>query len=185
MQDDQFIEEPGGEPAAEIPPSAVPPDEPEQEPAFDGEPHFSVTEELPLGTPPSRAPQYLEIAKRGLLALCVAVAGWAIPGLGHLVLRRWGRAAIGFSAVALLALVGMRMRGNVFPYHGADPFDILGFIADAGSGVFYLLSKTVEAAGPDVSRAAGDYGTRMIAAAGILNLLLLIDASEIASGQKT
>jgi hypothetical protein len=119
-----------------------------------------------------------------LLALVVAIVGWTLPGGGHLLLRRWGRALVAFGAVAILAFVGLKMRGNVFPPRGADAFDFLGFIADAGAGVFYLLAKTVEAAGPDVSRAAGDYGTRLVAAAGVLNLLIMLDAVQIARGEK-
>jgi hypothetical protein len=183
MQDEHLIEAPGGDP----PP--VPQPIPEDIPAFveaEVPPDQFAGEQRHIETPPPpRGPSFSEIARRGLLAMFVALAGWAVPGAGHLILRRWGRAVIGFVAVAILAFAGLKMRGNVFPYHGTDPFDALGFIADAGSGVFYLLSKTVQAAGPDVSHAAGDYGTRMIAAAGILNFLLLIDASEIASGQKS
>lgn len=183
MQDEHLIEVPGGDP----PP--IPRPIQEEIPAIveaEASPDQFAGEQLQIETPPPpRGPSFAEIVRRGLLAIFVAVAGWAVPGAGHLILRRWGRAVIGFGAVALLAIAGIKMRGNVFPYHGADPFDVLGFIADAGSGVFYLLSKTVQAAGPDVSHAAGDYGTRMIAAAGILNFLLLIDASEIASGQKS
>jgi len=183
MQDEHLIEVPGG--GAPPVPRPIPEDTPAIVEAEVGPDQFAAEQlqiEMP---PPPRGPSFAEIARRGLLAIFVAVAGWAVPGAGHLILRRWGRAVIGFVAVALLAFAGLKMRGNVFPYHGTDPFDVLGFIADAGSGVFYLLSKTVQAAGPDVSHAAGDYGTRMIAAAGILNFLLLIDASEIASGQKS
>lgn len=186
MQEENFIDTPPGtEPPLEIPPPIprnVPGTVPVEEIAELSNPPEPQPE---LQAPRPRGPSFADRAKRGLLALIVAVVGWAIPGAGHLLLRRWGRAATGFAAVALLAFVGMKMRGNVFPYRGSDPFDVLGFIADAGSGVFYLLSKTVEAAGPDVAHASGDYGTRMIAAAGILNLLLVIDASEIASGQKS
>lgn len=181
MQDEHFTEVPGTEP----PPPPIP--EEVSAGTSDEIAPSDVAQEQPQSAPeslPHREP-FSDIARRAALALFVAAAGWALPGAGHLLLRRWGRAVIGFGAVALLAFAGLKMRGNVFPYHGSDPFDVLGFIADAGSGVFYLLSKTVQAAGPDVSHAAGDYGTRMIAAAGILNFLLLIDASEIASGQKS
>lgn len=184
MQEEHPFGTTSGEPPLEIPPP-VPQDAPGTVPVEE----FSEPPDLPPPLEPEipcpRRPSYGDRVRRGLLALIIAVIGWAIPGAGHLVLRRWGRAAVGFIAVALLAVLGMRMRGNVFPYRGGDPFDVLGFIADAGSGVFYLMSKTVQSAGPDVAHAYGDYGTRMIAAAGILNLLLLIDASEIASGQKS
>ena len=90
-----------------------------------------------------------------------------------------------FAAVAGLAMTGYVMRGNVFPPHSHDPFGTLGFLADAGSGLFYLLARVFEAAGPDVSRAAGDYGTRFIAAAGVVNILSAFDAYEIASGRRS
>jgi hypothetical protein len=77
------------------------------------------------------------------------------------------------------------MRGNVFPPRSADPFATLGFYADAASGIFYLLARVLERAGPDISRAAGDYGTRFIAAAGIVNLIAIFDAYEIASRRRS
>jgi hypothetical protein len=122
-------------------------------------------------------------ANRSLAAL-IAAAGWIVPGLGHLLLGRWGRALIFFISVAGLSVMGYLMRGDVFPPHSGDPFGTLGFIADACSGVFYALARWLEAAGPDVSRAAGDYGTRFIAAAGVVNLLGVFDAYEIAVGRR-
>jgi hypothetical protein len=124
-------------------------------------------------------------ARHAILALCFALAAWIIPGLGHLALKRWGRALIFFVCVGGLAIVGYLLRGNVFPPHSADLFDTLGFVADASTGIFYLAARFFERAGPDVSRAAGDYGTRFIAAAGIVNLLSVFDAYEIALGRRT
>jgi hypothetical protein len=114
----------------------------------------------------------------------IAIAGWIVPGLGHLVQRRIGRAIAGFAAVGAMAVIGLWMRGNVFPAQSNDAFGLLGFIADAGSGVFYFLAHTIEKSGPDVSRAAGDYGTRLIATAGVLNMLFVLDALEISRGHK-
>ena len=119
------------------------------------------------------------------LAGLVAVAAWLVPGLGHLILRKWGRAAIYFFAVGVLAVTGLALRGNIFSAVGGDPFDILGFLADLGTGVFYFVSKAMEMGGPDVSHAAGDYGTRFFATAGVLNLLCALDAHEIARGRKS
>jgi len=114
----------------------------------------------------------------------IAALAWFIPGAGHLVLRRWQRALAFFIAVGGLAVSGFLMRGNVFRLHSQDPFGTLGFIADACSGVFYVMSHAFETAGPNVSRAIGDYGTRFIAAAGIVNALGVCDAYEIARGRR-
>jgi hypothetical protein len=124
-------------------------------------------------------------ARRDVFAPFIVVAAWIVPGLGHLALGRWGRALIFFLTVGGLAITGYMLRGNVFPPRTGEPFGTLGFLADAGSGIFYFLSRFLESAGPNVSRAAGDYGTRFIAAAGIVNLLSVFDAYEIALGRRT
>ncbi len=124
-------------------------------------------------------------ANRAALGLFAGIAAWLVPGLGHLLLGRWGRALVFFCAVSGLVVTGYLLRGNVFPPHSGDPFGTLGFVADAGTGVFYYFSRFFEATGPDVSRAAGDYGTRFIAAAGVVNLLGVLDAYRIACGRKS
>jgi hypothetical protein len=118
------------------------------------------------------------------LALAAAVAGWIVPGLGHVLLRRWGKAIAYFCAVALLALVGLWMRGAVFSSNAADPFDMLGFLADIGSGIFYFLSGTINPAGANVAIASGDYGTRLFATAGVLNLLCVLEVLQIGFGSR-
>jgi predicted membrane channel-forming protein YqfA (hemolysin III family) len=117
-------------------------------------------------------------------ALVAIVAAWILPGLGHLLMRRWGRAIFLFLAVGGLALAGFAMRGELFTRQSTDPFGALGFLADACMGAFYFLPHVMKWAGPDISRAAGDYGTRFLAAAGVVNLLGMTDAYRIASGRK-
>jgi hypothetical protein len=119
------------------------------------------------------------------LGISVAVAGWAIPGLGHLLLRQWGKALVYFLCVGGLACAGLAMRGGVFSANPSDLFDRLGFFADLGAGGFYFLSHVIQSAGPDVAHASGDYGTRMFATAGMLNLLTVLEAYEIGSGRRT
>lgn len=142
--------------------------------------------ELPDGVAQQAPSTSVRQAKSALnvLALAIAIIAWFIPGLGHLLLRRWGRGLVFFIAVGGLAITGYLMRGNVFPPRSEDPFGTLGFIADACSGVFYLLSRVVEASGPNVSRAIGDYGTRFIAAAGLVNVVAICDAYDIAMGRR-
>ena len=118
------------------------------------------------------------------LVLVAAAAGWLVPGLGHALLQRWSKAIVYFFAVGILAVLGLWMRGNVFSSNSADAFDMLGFLADIGSGIFYFLAGTINPAGGDVSRAAGDYGTRLFATAGVLNLLCVLEVLQIGFGSK-
>ena len=117
-------------------------------------------------------------------AIAVGLAGWLLPGLGHAMLKMWGRALAIFLAVGFLVYLGSGMRGNVFEPGGEDAFARLGYIADAGTGAFYFLARAVESEGPDVSHADGDYGTRFLATAGVLNLLAALHAYEAARGRK-
>ena len=77
---------------------------------------------------------------RAALALLAAVAAWLVPGLGHLLLGRWGRSLAFFVSVGGLVITGYLLRGNVFPPHSGDPFGTLGFLADASTGAFYYFS---------------------------------------------
>jgi len=117
-------------------------------------------------------------------ALSMAIAGWLVPGLGHLLQHMWGRALVVFVCVGLLVITGAAMRGNLFTSNGSDAFDTLGYVADLGAGSFYFLARSVERSGADVSHAGGDYGTRFLATAGVLNLLAALHAYEAARGRK-
>jgi hypothetical protein len=123
-------------------------------------------------------------SKRETLALGIGVAGWILPGLGHALQKMWGRALACFLTVGALVVIGAGMRGNLFTSDGGDAFASLGYIADLGAGSFYLVARSLETSGPDVSRAEGDYGTRFLASAGVLNLLAALHAYEAARGRK-
>ena len=122
--------------------------------------------------------------KREARAIAFGVAGWLVPGLGHALQKMWGRALMFFAVVGVLVFVGAGMRGNLFNSEGGDAFAALGYLADIGTGGFYLLAKYIEVGGPDVSHAYGDYGTRFLAAAVVLNLLAALHAYEAARGRK-
>jgi len=122
--------------------------------------------------------------RRKLIAFLVGLAGWAVPGFGHALQKMWGRAVAVFLAVGALVMLGAGMRGNLFTSRGDDAFATLGYFADLGSGSFYWVARAFETAGPDVSHSAGDYGTRFLATAGVLNLLAALHAYEAARGRK-
>lgn len=116
--------------------------------------------------------------------IAVALAGWLLPGLGHALQKMWGRAAMVFLTVGALVVLGAGLRGNLFTSQGEDAFEKLGYVADLGTGSFYFLAYSLEGDGPDVSHSDGDYGTRFLATAGVLNLLAALHAYEAARGRK-
>jgi hypothetical protein len=134
-----------------------------------------------LTAPEASSPQD---SRREAMAYVIGVAGWIVPGLGHALLKMWSRAAMCFLTVGLLVILGAGMRGNLFTSTANDAFDSLGYLADLGTGTFYLVAKSLETNGADVSHAGGDYGTRFLATAGVLNLLAALHAYEAARGRK-
>jgi hypothetical protein len=117
-------------------------------------------------------------------AIAVALMGWLVPGLGHALQKMWGRAVAIFLAVGCLVYLGAGLRGNLFAPGGEDAFERLGYAADLGTGGLYLVARMLESSGADVSHADGDYGTRFLATAGVLNLLAALHAYEAARGRK-
>jgi hypothetical protein len=138
---------------------------------------------IPSGEAAARAAANAEFRNEGR-AFATGVAGWLLPGLGHAIQQMWGRALVIFLAVGSLVYTGASMRGNVFTSTGSDAFDYLGYVADLGTGCFYFLARAIEKNGADVSHAGGDYGTRFLATAGVLNLLAALHAYEAARGRK-
>src|SRR5260221_2028878 len=83
-------------------------------------------------------------SRRETMAFVIGVAGWLVPGLGHALLKMWGRALACFLTVGVLVILGAGMRGNVFNSNGNDAFDSLGYLADLGTGTFYLVARSLE-----------------------------------------
>ena len=115
--------------------------------------------------------------------------GWLVPGGGHLLLKRQGRAAMVMASVTLMFLFGLFMRGSMFTPQSGDLLTILinygGFLGDMASGILYLLATWMGYNQPDVAGHVYDYGTKFLVSAGLLNVLAMVDAYEIAAGKKS
>lgn len=119
-------------------------------------------------------------------AWIVAIAAWLVPGLGHALQHKWARAVVYFVAVAALVTVGVTMHGTIFTSEGAaDAFDFLGYLSNLGTGLFYFIARPIAAGAADGAHASGDYGTRFLATGGVLNLLCVLEAYEIARRRKS
>jgi hypothetical protein len=114
--------------------------------------------------------------------------GWLIPGGGHFLLKRSGRGALLLASVTSMFVCGLMMRGAMFQPQSGDLLTILintgGFIGDLCSGILYLLSVWLGYTQPDMAGHVHDYGTKFLVTAGLLNVLAIVDAFEIAVGRK-
>lgn len=113
---------------------------------------------------------------------------WLVPGGGHFLLKRPARGAILGASVAIVFLLGLMMRGTLFQPEGGDLLTTViyygGFIGDVLAGILYFLTVWLGYSQPDMPGHVHDYGTKFLVAAGLLNLLAIMDAYEIATGRK-
>jgi TM2 domain-containing membrane protein YozV len=114
--------------------------------------------------------------------------GWIIPGGGHMMLKRPGRGALILACVAAMYLLGLMMRGALFTPKSDDLLTAViyygGFLGNVMSGILYFLTVQLGYAQADIAGHVHDYGTKFLVGAGLLNVLGMVDAYEIATRQK-
>jgi TM2 domain-containing membrane protein YozV len=114
--------------------------------------------------------------------------GWLIPGGGHFLLKKTGRGLLLMLSITTMFVCGLMMRGAMFQPASGDLLTILintgGFIGDVCSGILYLLTVWLGYNQPDMAGHVHDYGTKFLVTAGLLNLLAVVDAFEIAVRRK-
>ena len=120
----------------------------------------------------------------------IGAAAWFVPGLGHLLLKKWGRAVLMGSAVYVCFLAGMAMGGHLFPTSGSSLlFQIPPMIGNLGTGALYIICWLLGVAFTDdpeqAARATYEYGYIFLIIAGLLNYLSMLDAFDIAAGRKS
>ncbi|HEX3939952.1 MAG TPA: DUF6677 family protein [Acidobacteriaceae bacterium] len=117
----------------------------------------------------------------GYLAL---IAGWLVPGAGHLIVKRWGRGLLILACITAMFALGLMMQGKLYLPNLADPLDTLGFLGDLGSGLLYFIGHLLGLGRAPVQVVTADYGAKFVVVAGLLNLIAAVDAHNIAVGKK-
>ena len=142
------------------------------------------------------------------LPLLVVLASWLLPGSGHFLLGRRGRGLIVLATVLTAFALGVLMHGSLFVPGGngfetngrgsltatvqlpaqADVLSRLigygGFVGDLASGLPYLIASFSGYGPPDQAGPSSDYGAKFLVGAGLLNILAIVDAYEIATRRK-
>lgn len=114
------------------------------------------------------------------------LAAYLIPGAGHLYLGKRGRAAAFFAIVVALFVLGIALDGPLYsPMHSAGSLIRFGAgLASMGAGLLYVIANAMGPHG-DMTSITVEYGSAFIITAGLMNLLLVLDAFDIAEGRKS
>ena len=114
----------------------------------------------------------------------ICAAAWALPGAGHLWLGRTQKGVTFLVALTLMFAFGLWLEGRLFPFELSQPLVALAAFADLGIGIPYFIAKALGAGGGDVVRITYEYGNAFIIVAGLLNMLVVLDAFDVAQGRK-
>jgi Family of unknown function (DUF6677) len=113
--------------------------------------------------------------------------GWLLPGGAHLLEKRYAKAALFLVLVCGTFAAGIVLGGgNLWPrpeeLQGLDGFTALvakaGAAAKALAGAPYLLARISANSHSYVQGQIHAYGTTLLTAAGLINLLAIADALE-------
>jgi hypothetical protein len=118
------------------------------------------------------------------LPVMALIAGWLIPGAGHLLQRKWIRGGLLLVSIVTMFTIGLALKGKIYSPNTGDPLDMLNFAGDLGNGLLYLLARVFDLGQAAVQVATADYGTKFIVVAGLLNIISAVDAHSLATGRK-
>jgi hypothetical protein len=113
-----------------------------------------------------------------------AVVAWLVPGAGHWYLGRRGRALAFLGLVAASLALGVALHGNLYRPLPGQPLTYLATLGCMGMGLPYFLLRYLAGYAGEVIAPGYEYGTAFILTAGLMNLLLVLDAWDIALGKK-
>jgi len=114
----------------------------------------------------------------------VSALAWAVPGAGHLWLGRRQKGIVFLVTIPLMFVTGLFLEGRLFPFEAAQPLVLLAAFADLGNGLPYFIARLLGHGSGRVVAVTYEYGNAFAIVAGLLNMLVVLDAYDIAEGRK-
>jgi TM2 domain-containing membrane protein YozV len=141
-----------------------------------------------------------------LRVVVACVLAWLIPGAGHFYLGKRSKGLVFLAIVAVTFLTGLALQGRVYLATPEQPLSYLATFANLALGpmdligreatyerIIYVFPRESDRANYqdilDRTRArilavTHEYGTTFILTAGLMNLLLILDAFDFGIGRK-
>ena len=114
-----------------------------------------------------------------------AVLAWVFPGLGHLYLGRRRTALLYAAIVTVTFLLGLSFQGRLYTIDSSQPLTILATFAVSGAGLLNIAARFLsDNPGGAILAPTYEYGCAYLLTAGLMNLLLMLDAWDVANGRK-
>jgi hypothetical protein len=136
------------------------------------------------GSTPAAAQPVPQAARPRGNPVVAVLSAWLVPGLGHVYLKRHLRGLAFFVLVIASLLIGCKLEGNLYKVVPGEPLTILATLGSMGMGFPYFLLRYGLHYEGNVMGAGYEYGTAFLLTAGLMNLLLVLDAWDIVRGKK-
>jgi hypothetical protein len=118
-------------------------------------------------------------------ALSACILGWLLPGAGHLFLGRTRKGLFFLGAIGTLFALGVAMDARLKMYLGLDdPLSLLRSLAQMAMGLPYFVARWLGFELGDVRSITHEYGNTFTEVGGLLNVLVMLEAHDIALGRK-
>ena len=114
----------------------------------------------------------------------VCAAAWALPGAGHLWLGRRSKGLVFLIVLPLMFAYGLWLEGRMFPFELTQPLVVLAAFADIGVGIPYFIAKALGVGAGRAVALTFEYGNAFLIVSGLLNMLVVLDAFDVAQGRK-
>ena len=114
----------------------------------------------------------------------ICAMAWAVPGAGHLWLGRRQKGVTFLLALTLMYAFGLWIEGRIFPFEWSQPLVAGMAFADLGIGLPYFIAWALGAGAGSVIATTYEYGNAFLIVAGLMNMLVVLDAFDVAQGRK-
>lgn len=116
--------------------------------------------------------------------LAIGLVAWLVPGAGHILAGQQRKGVTLLVILGAMMIIGLAFGGRLFPFQFSEPLVFLAAAAQWALGLPRLIAAATGAGAGNVVAVTYDYGNAFLIASGLLNVLALLDATDIASGRK-
>ena len=149
----------------------------------------------------------MSMRSSGASAVLSCALAWILPGAGHFYLGKRRRGGVFFLVVLATFLLGVLNEGRSYLMDRQDPLSYFCTLANVATGPLEFLNRRAtygrlvyslppEENSPEaqallaamrdrVKSVTEEYGKTYLLTAGLMNMLLILDAFDIAIGRKT
>jgi hypothetical protein len=122
------------------------------------------------------------MSARAVIAIALALL---FPGAGHVYLRRRALGITFCAIIVVLFTLGLVIHGDLYslPKSRGDVLKTMASLGSMGTGALYFITLQFAPYG-SIKESTFEYGSTFTLTAGLMNLLLVLDAFDRATGRK-